>query len=73
MIINCILGAGEDLLYTAGYDGIVKQWNGLDKDPKLVSEVNIGGGCLNALCLGTDRTTVYVGGSDGLLRSVQFS
>ncbi|KAL9693880.1 hypothetical protein quinque_013165 [Culex quinquefasciatus] len=73
MIINCILGAGEDLLYTAGYDGIVKQWNGLDKDPKLVSEVNIGGGCLNALCLGTDRSTVYVGGSDGLLRAVQFS
>lgn len=73
MIINCILGAGEDLLYTAGYDGIVKQWNGFDKDPKLVSEVNIGGGCLNALCLGTDRSTVYVGGSDGLLRAVQFS
>uniref|UniRef100_A0A1Q3F980 Putative wd40 domain protein n=1 Tax=Culex tarsalis TaxID=7177 RepID=A0A1Q3F980_CULTA len=73
MIINSILGAGEDLLYTAGYDGIVKQWNGLEKDPKLVSEVNIGAGCLNALCLGADQSTVYVGGSDGLLRAVQFS
>lgn len=73
MIINCILGAGEDLLYTTGYDGIVKQWNGLEKDPKLVSEMNIGVGCLNALCLGADRSTVYVGGSDGLLRVVQFS
>lgn len=73
MIINCMLGAGEDLLYTTGYDGIVKQWNGLEKDPKLVSEVNIGGGCLNTLCLGADRSTVYVGGSDGLLRVLQFS
>lgn len=74
MIINCILGAGEDLLYTAGYDGIVKQWSNLDsKDPKLTAEVAIGAGCLNALCLGADRSIVYVGGSDGLLRTVQFS
>ncbi|XP_055523637.1 uncharacterized protein LOC129717628 [Wyeomyia smithii] len=72
MIINCILGADE-LLYTAGYDGVVKQWTGLEKDPKLAAEVNIGSGCLNALSLGSDRTTVYVGGSDGLLRVVSFS
>lgn len=73
MIINCILGAGEDLLYTAGYDGFVKQWTSLEKDPKVASEMNAGAGCVNALCLGADRSTVYVGGSDGLLRVLQFS
>lgn len=72
LIINCILGAG-DLLYTAGYDGIVKQWTSLDKDPKLASEVAVAGGCLNAICLGADRTTVYAGGSDGILKMVKFS
>lgn len=72
MIINCILGA-DDLLYTAGYDGFVKQWTSLEKDPKLAGEVNVGSGCLNALCLGSERTTVYVGGSDGLLKVVSFS
>ncbi|XP_058839021.1 uncharacterized protein LOC131694561 [Topomyia yanbarensis] len=72
MIINCVLGA-DDRLYTAGYDGIVKQWTNLEKDPKLTEEVNLNSGCLNVLCLGSERTVVYVGGSDGLLKLVRFS
>lgn len=72
MIVNCILGAGE-MLYTAGYDGYVKQWTSLEKDPKLAGEVNVGSGCLNAICLGSDNTTVYTGGSDGVLKALKFS
>lgn len=72
MIINCLLGANE-YLYTAGYDGFVKQWSSADKDPKLLAEVDLGGGCLNALCLGPDNSTVYAGGSDGLLKLAKFS
>lgn len=72
MIINCLLGASE-YLYTAGYDGFVKQWSSADKDPKLLAEVNLGGGCLNALSLGADNSTVYAGGSDGILKLVKFS
>lgn len=72
MIINCLLGANE-YLYTAGYDGSVKQWASVDKDPKLLAEVQLGGGCLNALCLGADNSTVYAGGSDGILKLAKFS
>lgn len=72
MIINCLLGVDE-LLYTTGYDSYIKQWTSLEKDPKLVGEVNTNTGCLNALCLGPDRKTIYAGGSDGLLKVVKFS
>ncbi|XP_055615538.1 uncharacterized protein LOC129761790 [Toxorhynchites rutilus septentrionalis] len=72
MIINCLLGADE-LLYTAGYDDSVKQWTSLEKEPKIVAQVNAGSGCINAICLGPDKSTVYVGGSDGILKVVKFS
>ncbi|XP_055613432.1 uncharacterized protein LOC129759896 [Uranotaenia lowii] len=73
MIINCLLGANQ-YLYTAGYDGFVKQWTNLDsKEPLLAGEVNTGGGCVNAICLGSDVSTVYSGGGDGVLRLVKFS
>lgn len=72
MIINCLLGANENL-FSAGYDGIVKQWFSAEKDPKLLAEVNLGGGCLNAIRLGSDNSTVYAGGSDGILKMVKFS
>lgn len=72
MIINCLLGANE-YLYTTGYDGFVKQWASVDKDPKLLAEVNLAGGCVNALLLGADNSTVYAGGSDGILKLAKFS
>lgn len=72
MIINFLLGASE-YLYTTGYDGFVKQWSSTDKDPKLLAEVELGGGCLNALCLGADNSTVYAGGTDGILKLAKFS
>lgn len=72
MIINCLLGADE-YLYTAGYDGVVKQWDAKAKDPKLLAEVNLGGGCLNTLGLGADNSTVYAGGSDGIVKLVKFT
>lgn len=72
MIINCLLGADE-YIFSAGYDGFVKQWLSADKEPKLLAEVNLGGGCLNAVQLGADNCTVYAGGSDGILKLVKFS
>lgn len=72
MIINCLLGTDE-YLYSAGYDGFVKKWSSSDKDPQLLAEVNLAAGCLNALQIGADNNSVYVGGSDGILKLVKFS
>ncbi|XP_029717995.2 uncharacterized protein LOC115260814 [Aedes albopictus] len=73
MIINCLLGT-NDHLYSAGYDGYVKKWSCSEKEPELLAEVNLGAGCLNALQqLAADNSTVYVGGSDGILKLVKFS
>lgn len=72
MIINCLLGTNE-YLYSAGYDGFVKQWSCAENESKLLAEVNLGAGCLNAVALGADRSTVYAGGSDGILKMVKFS
>ncbi|KXJ72121.1 hypothetical protein RP20_CCG018807 [Aedes albopictus] len=73
MIINCLLGT-NDHLYSAGYDGYVKKWSCSEKEPELLAEVNLEAGCLNALQqLAADNSTVYVGGSDGILKLVKFS
>ncbi|XP_053680272.1 uncharacterized protein LOC128731192 [Anopheles nili] len=74
MIINA-MGAKDEYLYTAGYDGTVKQWSGLNAhEPTLKGELALGSGgvCINSVAVGADKTDVYVGCSDGTLQLVKF-
>lgn len=70
MIINAMCTADE-FLFTAGYDGKVKKWKDLDKDPKLVEEIDTGK-CINTLIEGPDHT-VFVGDSEGFVKRLRFS
>ncbi|XP_058130631.1 uncharacterized protein LOC131287543 [Anopheles ziemanni] len=74
MIINA-MSASDEYLYTAGYGGALKQWSGIDtQEPKLTGEVVVGSDsvCINSVAVGAEKTTVYVGGSDGHLQLVKF-
>lgn len=70
MIINAMCDT-EEFLFTAGYDGKVKKWKDLEKDPKLVEEIDTGK-CINTLIVGPDHT-VFVGDSDGFVKRLRFS
>lgn len=70
MIINAMLAEGDNL-YTAGYDGTVKKWKNLGKDPTLVEQIDTGK-CINCLCLGPS-STLYAGDSDGFIKRLRFS
>uniref|UniRef100_A0A182QD75 WD repeat-containing protein 55 homolog n=1 Tax=Anopheles farauti TaxID=69004 RepID=A0A182QD75_9DIPT len=74
MIINTMV-ASDEYLYTAGYGGAIKQWSELDaKEPKLCNEFVLGssGICINTVAVGADKTSLYVGCSDGTVQLVKF-
>lgn len=70
MIINAICEL-DDFLFTAGYDGKVKKWKNIDKEPTVVEEINTGK-CINVLCPGPEHT-IFAGDSDGLIKRLKFS
>lgn len=73
MIINAMCGIGNTF-YTGDYCGKVKKWS-LDSTGKfsLTAELDVCSGiCLNCL-VAIDEKTVYSGGSDGILRRLNFS
>lgn len=70
MIINAIC-AVDDFLFTAGYDGKVKKWKNLGKEPTLVEEIDTGK-CINAMIAGPEHT-VFVGDVEGFVKRLRFS
>lgn len=70
MIINAMC-VGDEYLFTAGFDGKVKKWKNLGKEPTLVEEVDTGK-CINCLCVGPSPT-IFAGDSEGFVKRVRFS
>lgn len=69
MIINAFCGV-NNTLFSGGWDGKVKKWNDIDKNPKLAGEVDIGC-CINSICNG-EIGNIYVGACDGVIRRIHF-
>lgn len=66
MIVNAMCGCQISdgiLLYTGGWDKIVKQWKITSDDIKLVNECNVDI-VVNSLTCG-EKDEIYAGGSDG--------
>lgn len=61
----------EDFLFTAGSDSKVKKWENVDKEPKIVEEIDTGK-CINAMCLGPEHT-MLVADSEGFIKRLRFS
>lgn len=70
MIINVFCDV-DDFLFTAGWDGKVKKWKGLESELTLVEEIDTGK-CINAMTAGPDHT-VFVGDSEGFVKRLRFS
>lgn len=60
----------DEFLFTAGWDGKVKKWKNVEKDPTLVEEIDTGK-CINAMVAGPDHT-IFVGDSEGYVKRLQF-
>ncbi|PSN56343.1 hypothetical protein C0J52_03747 [Blattella germanica] len=67
MIINAICGWGDSTLFTAGYDGKVKQWNLNTFECESTCDL---GFCINALAIGS-QGQIYAGGVNGLLNKLE--
>lgn len=70
MIINSLC-VRDEFLFTAGWDGKIKKWKNLGKEPTLVEEIDTGK-CINCIVNGVGPT-LYAGDSDGFIKRIKFS
>lgn len=66
MIINALCGCETSdgtLLFSGGWDKIVKQWKISNGNVTLVNQCNVDM-CINALAVG-EKGEIYAGGNDG--------
>lgn len=71
MIINAIAG-NEKEIFSGGWDGVVKRIVDIELTPKISGELNVNS-CINCICEGNDKSTIYVGCANGNILKIFFN